>query len=127
MLILCDSSVDDLKDKLFFLILSCYKLLKSSCLLVEVSKYWQLHIDIEQERPAYKLAYGEMQCAVTLEMKYKRLRYSHSLARPPFCPPSWNLQSDLCHTFTTDVRCHCPQFSEKRSLYIKKWLRYSKL
>ena len=45
----------------------------------------------KQESPAYKLAYGEMQYAITLEMKYKCLRYSHTLARPPFCPPSWNL------------------------------------
>ena len=35
---------------------------------------------VRQERPAEKLAYGEMQYAVALEMKYKRLRYSHSLA-----------------------------------------------
>ena len=34
---------------------------------------------------------GEMQYAITLEMKYKRLRYSHRLLRPPFCLPSWNL------------------------------------
>ena len=26
-----------------------------------------------------------------LEMKFKRLRYSHAFAPPPFCPPSWNL------------------------------------
>ena len=24
----------------------------------------------------------------------------------PFCPPSWNLLSDLCQTSTTNVRCH---------------------
>ena len=44
-----------------------------------------------QEIPAQKLAYGEMQYAITLEMKYKRLRYRHTLARPPFFPQSWNL------------------------------------
>ena len=47
--------------------------------------------NIQQERQAQKLAYGEMQYAIALEMKYKRLRYSHTLAQSPFCPPSWNL------------------------------------
>ena len=83
--------------------------------------------NFEQESPADKLAHGEMQYAIALEMKYKRLRYSHTLSRPPFCPPSWNVQSDLCQNSTTDVRCHYAQFSEKRSLYIDKWLRYSPL
>ena len=46
-------------------------------------------------------------------MKYKRLRYSHTLARPPFCPPSWNLYSELCQTFTTNVRCHQAEFNVK--------------
>ena len=34
------------------------------------------------------------------------------LAQPPFCPPSWNLLSDLCQTCKTHVRCHDAQFSE---------------
>ena len=46
---------------------------------------------MQQESSAQKLAYGEMQYAITLEIKYKRLRYSYTLARPPFCLPSWNL------------------------------------
>ena len=33
----------------------------------------------------------------------------------------------ICQTTTTDVRCHYAQFSEKQSLYINKWLRYSQL
>ena len=59
-----------------------------------------------------------MQYAIALEMKYKRLRYSHTLARPPFCPPYWNLLSDLCQISTTDVRYHYPQFSEKNEVSI---------
>ena len=38
---------------------------------------------------------------------------NYSVSRPPFCPPSWNLLSDLCQTSTTHVRCHYAQFSEK--------------
>ena len=59
-----------------------------------------------------------MQYAIALEMDYKRLRYSHTLARPPFCPPSWNLLSDLCQTSTPDVRCRYTQFSEKNEVSI---------
>ena len=74
-----------------------------------------------------------MQYAIALEMKYKRLRYNHSLAeavvsRPPFCPPSRNLLSDLCQISTTHVRCYYAQFTEKKqSLHINKWLSYSQL
>ena len=28
---------------------------------------------------------------------------NYSVSRPPFCPPSWNLESDLCQTSATDV------------------------
>ena len=53
---------------------------------------------------------------------------NYSVSQPPFCPPSWKLLSDLCQTSTTHVRCYYAQFSEKkRSLYINKWLRCSKL
>ena len=52
---------------------------------------------------------------------------NYSVSRPPFCPPSRNLFPDLCQTSTTHVRCHYAQFSEKRSLYINKWLSYSQL
>ena len=52
-----------------------------------------------------------MQYAVALEMKYKRLRYSHTLAQPP----SWYLLSDLCET-STDVWCHYAQFSDKNEV-----------
>ena len=40
------------------------------------------------------------------------------LAQPPFCPPYWNLQSDLCQTSTADVRCHYAQFSEKNEVSV---------
>ena len=53
---------------------------------------------------------------------------NYSVWRPPFCPPSWNLLSDLCQTSITHVRCDYAQFSEKkRSLYFNKWLSYSQL
>ena len=42
-------------------------------------------------KPKTEAGIREMQYAIALEMKFKRLRYSHTLARPPFCPPSWNL------------------------------------
>ena len=52
----------------------------------------------------------------------------YSVSRPPFCPPSWNLLSDLCQTSTTHVRFYYAQFSEKKqSLYINKWPSYSQL
>ena len=35
-----------------------------------------------------------------------------------FCPPSWNLLSDLCQTSTTNVRCHYAQFSEKNEVSV---------
>ena len=31
---------------------------------------------------------------------------NYSVSRPPFCSPSWHLQSDLCKTLTGYVRCH---------------------
>ena len=34
----------------------------------------------KQESPAKKMQYSEMQYAIALEMKYKRLKYSHNLA-----------------------------------------------
>ena len=53
---------------------------------------------------------------------------NYSVSRPPFCPPSWNLFSDLCQTSTTHVRCYYAQLSEKkRCLCINKWLSYSQL
>ena len=38
---------------------------------------------------------------------------NYSVSQPPFCPPSWNFLSDICHSSTTDIRCHYEQFSEK--------------
>ena len=48
---------------------------------------------------------------------------TYSIPRPPFCPPSWNLLSDLCQTSTTHMRCHFEQFSEKNafSILINVW------
>ena len=37
----------------------------------------------------------------------------HSVSRPPFCPPSWNLKSDLCKTLTGYVWCHVEQSQRK--------------
>ena len=37
---------------------------------------------------------------------------NYSVSRPSFCPPSWNLLSDLCHTSTTHVRCHYAKSSD---------------
>ena len=34
---------------------------------------------------------------------------NYSVSRPPFCPPSWNLESYLCKTLTAYVRCHSAQ------------------
>ena len=49
---------------------------------------------------------------------------NYSVSQPPFYPPSWNLLSDLCQTSTTDVRCHCAQFSKKNevSILINDWV-----
>ena len=53
---------------------------------------------------------------------------NYSVSRLPFCPPSWNVLSDLCKSSATHVRCHYAQFSEKkRSLHIIKWLSYSEI
>ena len=51
-------------------------------------------------------------------------RATYSVSRPPFCPPSWNLLSDLCQTSTTHVRYHYAKFSEKNevSLLINGWV-----
>ena len=37
----------------------------------------------------------------------------YSVSRPPFCPPSWNLYSDLCKTLIGYVRYHFEQFRTK--------------
>ena len=37
----------------------------------------------------------------------------YSVSRPSFCPPSWNLQSDLCKTLIGYVRYHSVQFKRK--------------
>ena len=52
-------------------------------------------------------------------MKHKRLRYSHTIARPLFCQPTWNLQSS-----TTNVCCHYEQFRKKNevSILINGWV-----
>ena len=45
-------------------------------------------------------------------------------AQPPFCPPSWNLLSDLCQTSTTHLCCHYAKFNEKNkvSILINGWV-----
>ena len=60
-------------------------------------------------------------------MKYKRLRYSHALARSPFCPPLGicNLICIELQQLTSGVIMH--NSVEKRSLYVNKWLSYSQL
>ena len=45
-----------------------------------------------------------------------RVTINYSVSQPPFCPPSWNLLSDLCQTSTTDVRCHYAQLGEKNEV-----------
>ena len=49
---------------------------------------------------------------------------NYSVSRQPFCPPSWNLLSDLRQTSTTHVCCHYAQFSEKNevSILINGWV-----
>ena len=42
-----------------------------------------------------------------------------SVSLPPFCPPSWNLYSDLCKTLTGYVLCHSARLKKKRCLYLK--------
>ena len=37
----------------------------------------------------------------------------YSVSRPPFCPPYWNLLSDLCQNLTGYVQCHCERFKRK--------------
>ena len=74
----------------------------------------------------------QLMCAVSTQNSAKNevsvlingwVTANYSVSRPPFCPPSWNLISDLCQTSTSHVRCHYAQFSvKKRSLYINKWL-----
>ena len=65
-----------------------------------------------------------MQYAIALEMKYKRMRYSHTLARPPFvrhleiCVNLLQLMPGVI-THNNAVK--------KRSIYINKWLSYSQL
>ena len=51
---------------------------------------------------------------------------NYRLSRPPFCPPSWNLLSDLCQTSTTDVCYHYSQFNEKEVyILINGWVKAS--
>ena len=42
----------------------------------------------------------------------------YSVSRQPFCPPSWNLLSDLCKTLIDYVRCYSEQFKKKRRIYL---------
>ena len=80
-----------------------------------------------QESPAQKPPYGEMQYAITLEMKYKRLRYRHTLHGRNFvrhlgiCHPNCVKLLQLMSVVITH------NLVEKRSLYINKWLSYSQL
>ena len=52
---------------------------------------WRHSMENITRKPSIEADIRRIQYDITLEMKYKLLRYSHSLARPPFCPPSWNL------------------------------------
>ena len=52
-----------------------------------------------------------------------RVTGNYSVSRPPFCPPSWNLYSDLCQTLTDYVRCYSVQFIKKRRLSQTVFLR----
>ena len=58
---------------------------------------------LEQESQAYKLAYGEMQCAIALEMKYKRLRYSHSLAEAVVLEKQFTTALSSCCAYQSNV------------------------
>ena len=74
------------------------------------------------------LAYGEMQWAIPLEMKYKRLRYRHSL-HGRHCV----LLIGICNPFCIKLLHLIPgvishnSVKKKRSLYIHKWLRYNQI
>ena len=51
---------------------------------------------------------------------------NYSVSRPPFCPPSWNLYSDLCQTLTGYVRCYSTQYKIKTtSLSQTVFLRFT--
>ena len=41
-----------------------------------------------------------------------RCAANYSVSLPPFCPPSWNLSSDLCKTLTGYVRYYSEQFKK---------------
>ena len=57
----------------------------------------------KQESPAKKLAYGEMQYAIALEMKYKRLRYSHSLAKAVVSQKQFMTALSSCCAYQSNV------------------------
>ena len=49
------------------------------------------------------LAYGEMQYAIALEMKYKRLRYSHSLAEAVVLQKQFTAALSSCCAYQSNV------------------------
>ena len=67
---------------------------------------------IQQERPALKLAYGEMQCAITLEILFTILEFAIGFV----------LNFD--NWYSVSLRTI---LWKNRSLYINKWLSYSQL
>ena len=56
-----------------------------------------------QESSAQKLAYGEMQYGTALEMKYKRLRYSHSLAEAVVSQKQISTALSSCCAYQSNV------------------------
>ena len=63
----------------------------------------KLEKNIKQESPALKLAYDEMQYAIALEMKYKRLRYSHSLAEAVVLQKQFTTALSSCCAYQSNV------------------------
>ena len=70
----------------------------------------------------------QLMCAVIMHNSVKKtcgwVIANYSVSQPPFCPPSWNLLSDVSQTSTTHVRCQYAQFSEQNevSILINGWV-----
>ena len=54
-------------------------------------------------KPSIELAYGEMQYAIALEMKYERLRCSHSLAEAAVLQKQFTTALSSCCAYQSNV------------------------
>ena len=60
-------------------------------------------MQLKQESPACKLAYGEMQYTKALEMKYKHLSHSHSLAEAVVLQKQFTTVLSSCCVYQSNV------------------------